>query len=126
MVGKLLAHKNYNKEAFMSFFKNLWRLKTYVSICSLCGDIFLFAFQFESDCSSVLNGGPWSFKQMLLVLAIVKECDVLDFWHTLNYMSAKMGKIIGQSLGSVLKVNQNRHGDCLGKFLHIKVDIDMF
>ncbi|KAM2897343.1 hypothetical protein COP2_006999 [Malus domestica] len=96
MVGKLLAHKNYNKEAFMSFFKNLWRLKAYVSICSLCGDIFLFAFQFESDCSSVLNGGPWSFKQMLLVLAIVKECDVLE------------------------------HGDCLGKFLHIKVDIDMF
>lgn len=75
MVGKLLAHKNYNKEAFMSFFKNLWRPKACASIRPWCGDRFLFAFQFESDCRSVPYRGPWNFKKMLLILAIVKEGD---------------------------------------------------
>lgn len=32
MVGKLLAHKNYNKEAFMNFMMNLWKPKVCVSI----------------------------------------------------------------------------------------------
>lgn len=44
LVGKLLAHKNYNKEAFMSFFKNRWRPKVDVDIQALSGDRFLFCF----------------------------------------------------------------------------------
>lgn len=76
LVGKLLAHKNYNREAFMSFFKNLWRSRACVSIRSLSGDRFLFSFQSEEDQRYVLNGGPWSFKRMLLLLDIVKEGDI--------------------------------------------------
>lgn len=108
MVGKLMAHKNYNKEAFMTFFRNLWRPKSCVSIWSLSGDRFLFCFQFEEDRNFVLNGGPWSFKKMLLLLDVVKEGDVPQrihlasqaFWVQafglpINYMTVKMGKKIG-------------------------------
>lgn len=63
MVGKLLAHKNYNKKAFMTFLRNLWSPKSCVSIRSLSGDRFLFFFQSEEDRNFVLNGGPWSFKK---------------------------------------------------------------
>lgn len=41
-------------------------------------------------------------------------------------MSMEMGNIIGQSLGSLVTVDQNRNGDCLGDFLSIKVEIDVF
>lgn len=41
-------------------------------------------------------------------------------------MTMEMGKIIGQSLGSLVKVDQNRNGGCLGDFLRIKVEIDVF
>lgn len=58
LVGKLLAHKNYNKESFMSFFKNLWRFRACVSIRSLSGVRFLFSFQSEEDQRYLLNGGP--------------------------------------------------------------------
>lgn len=80
LVGKFLAHKNYNKEAFMPFFKNLWRPRAYVS----------------------------NFKKMLLILAPVQDEDIpqkiplqsLAFWIQafgipLTYMTAEIGKIIG-------------------------------
>ena len=123
----------------MSFFKNLWRPKASVSICSLSGDRFFFSFQSEEDRSFVLNGGPWSFKKMLLLLDVVKEGYVPQHIHLcsqalwvqvfglpINYMTAKMGKLIRQSLGLVLKVDQNRHGDCLGEFLRVRVVLDVF
>lgn len=44
LVGKLLAHENYNKDAFMSFFRNLWCPRVEVTIQALSGDCFLFAF----------------------------------------------------------------------------------
>ncbi|KAM1181798.1 hypothetical protein ACFX13_000368 [Malus domestica] len=80
LVGKFLAHKNYNKEAFMSFFKNLWRPRAYVSIYSLKGDIILFTFQSDGDHTTILNRGPWNFKKMLFILAPVPivESSFLD------------------------------------------------
>lgn len=41
-------------------------------------------------------------------------------------MTAEIGKIIGQSLGVVMKVDQNRTGDCLGDYLCIKVELNVF
>lgn len=41
-------------------------------------------------------------------------------------MTVEIWKIIGQSLGSVVTVDQNKHGDCLGEFLRIKVALDVF
>lgn len=41
-------------------------------------------------------------------------------------MTVEMRKIIGQSLGSVVTVDRNKHGDCLGEFLRFKVALDVF
>ena len=48
------------------------------------------------------------------------------FGIPLNYMTVEMGKIVGQSLGSVVMVDQNWPGDCLGDFLRFKVALDVF
>lgn len=87
----------------------------------------------------MLNGGPWSFKKMLLLLDIVNDGDIPQqihlckqtFWVQafgipLNYMTVEMGKIVGQSLSSVVMVDHNRHGDCLGDFLIFRVALDVF
>ncbi|KAB2597402.1 hypothetical protein D8674_000322 [Pyrus ussuriensis x Pyrus communis] len=41
-------------------------------------------------------------------------------------MTAEIGKIVGQSLGVVMKVDQNRTGDYLGDYLCIKVELNVF
>lgn len=139
LVGKLLAHKNYNKEVFMSFFRNLWRSRVEVTIQALSGDRFLFAFSSDEDHQTVLHRGPWTFKKMLLLLSLVHDYDIPQhiplrrqaFWIQafgipLVFMTMEMGKVIGQSLGSLVNVDQNRNSDCLGEFFRIKVEIDVF
>lgn len=76
LVGKFLALKNYNKEAFMSFFKKLWRPRAYVSIHSVKGDKILFDFQSDGDRTTILKGGQWNFKKMLLIFALVQDEDI--------------------------------------------------
>ncbi|XP_068314981.1 uncharacterized protein [Pyrus communis] len=138
LVGKFMVYKNYNNEAFMLFFKNLWCPRAYVSIHSLKGDRILFAFQSDEDRTTILNGGPRNFKKML-ILAHVQDEDIpqqillqsLAFWIQafgipLTYMTAEIGKIVGQSLGVVMKVDQNRTGDYLGDYLCIKVELNVF
>lgn len=93
----------------------------------------------DEDRKIVLHGGPWTFKKMLLLLAVVQDNGIPQhiplqrqtFWVQafvipLVFMTMEMGKVIGQSLVSLVKVDQNRNGDCLGDFFRIKVEIDVF
>lgn len=138
LVGKVLSSKPVNKGAFISVMKGLWHSRAIVEIVSIRNDRFLFAFTNDAALQSILDGGPWTFGRDLLVLAKVHRSAIpasiplltQEFWVRIHglpilFMTKTMGEELGSSLGKVLKVNCDKHGDCLGDFLRIRVALDI-
>ncbi|PQP99982.1 hypothetical protein Pyn_18004 [Prunus yedoensis var. nudiflora] len=59
LIGKLLANKPYNKEAFKRTMANLWKPKARVTIVDIGHDRFSFAFPSQDERTKILSGGPW-------------------------------------------------------------------
>lgn len=90
------------------------------------------------DRKRVLEGGPWVFDSNLLVL---KESDAFadpadtsfdlaEFWVQIHKvpmlcMSRSWGYELGKSVGSVKDVEINASGDCLGRYLRVRILVDI-
>ena len=98
----------------------------------------MFLFQTKDDMNRVLFLCPWSFDKYLLVLhklergEAVKDIkfDKSPFWvqiHGLPTMrqTETVGLSIEATLGEVEKVDANEKGFCLGKFIRIRVLMDI-
>ncbi|KAH7544060.1 hypothetical protein JRO89_XS15G0098100 [Xanthoceras sorbifolium] len=86
----------------------------------------------------VLSGGPWSFDGALLVLEEPSglgdfnkmQFDKADFWIQLHNiplfcMTKEAGLQLGSKVGKVKDIDTGPSGDCMGKFLRIRVNIDV-
>ncbi|XP_021802783.1 uncharacterized protein LOC110746864, partial [Prunus avium] len=138
LVGKVLSSKPVNKGAFINVIKGLWRPKAMVEIVSIRDDRFLFAFSNASDVRRILEGGPWTFGRDLLALAEVPDLAVpaliplqtQAFWVRIHGLPAQfltriMGEELGGTMGTVLTVNCDRHGICMGDYLRVRVVLDI-
>lgn len=67
LVGRFLTDKNINFQAMLSVLASLWRPKEGVEIHDLGGYRYSFVFFHILDLQKVLDGGPWTFEQSLLV-----------------------------------------------------------
>ncbi|KAL6269337.1 hypothetical protein ACE6H2_026248 [Prunus campanulata] len=138
IVGKVLSSKPVNKGAFINVIKGLWRPKALVEIVSIRDDRFLFVFSNAGDVRRILEGGPWTFGGDLLVLAEVPglatpasiPLQTQAFWVRIHglpfqFMTRIMGEELGGTLGTVLTVNCDRHGTCMGDYLRVRVVLDI-
>ncbi|KAL5801162.1 hypothetical protein ACOSQ3_032794 [Xanthoceras sorbifolium] len=138
LFGKLIANKEINREAFRSAMPRIWRTTKDLEIEAMGMNMFVFRFKCEWDRKRILEGGPWCFDKHLLVLreahGIGKVSDI-DFqfspmWIQLHNiplvcMSKDMGRSLGEMVGTVVDVDPGSSGDCLGKFLRVKVRVDV-
>lgn len=67
LVGKFLTEKNINFNAMQHVMAGLWRTKEGMEVHDMGGLRFCFAFFHPLDLQKVVNGGPWSFEQAMLV-----------------------------------------------------------
>ncbi|KAH7550598.1 hypothetical protein JRO89_XS13G0228500 [Xanthoceras sorbifolium] len=86
----------------------------------------------------MLKGGPWSFDNALLVLEVPTGSGSLanmrfgyaEFWVQLHNvpllcLTKDIGYFLGSQIGQVVEVDSTPSGDCLGKYLHTHVRIDI-
>lgn len=67
LVGRFLTEKNINFNAMKNVIASLWRPKEGMEIHDLGGFRYSFVFFHVMDLPKVVDGGPWSFEQALLV-----------------------------------------------------------
>lgn len=67
LVGKFLTEKNINFNAMQNVLASLWRPKEGMEVHDLGEQRYAFIFYHVMDIKKVLEGGPWSFEQNLLV-----------------------------------------------------------
>ncbi|TXG47751.1 hypothetical protein EZV62_027045 [Acer yangbiense] len=138
LMGKLLSNKVVNKEAFIRVISRIWQVSRGVEVESVSGNIFSFHFHCEEDRQRVIAGGPWNFDDELLVLEKPVGKGVIEtlsfnlakFWiqiHQISIicMTRKIGWFLGGLIGEVLDVDGGNTREARGKFMRVRVRIDI-
>lgn len=109
-----------------------------VTIHDIGGQRFLFHFFHSGDLKRVLDGGPWSFENNLLVLSPVqsgvKPVDIpLAYVNFLVYVydlptrffSHRIGQLLGNFIGSFVEYDKNNGVMVWKDFLRLKVRLNV-
>lgn len=115
LVGKFLSEKSINDRAMKCKLANVWKPAMGITIKELESGIYLFQFYHIQDLNWVLNGGPWSFDNIMLALAIIPPrenpvkvpLESINLWiqiHDLpsSFMTEQVGIILGNFFGEFL------------------------
>lgn len=68
LVGRFLTETNLNFNAMQNVISSLWRPKEGMEVHDIGGQRYVFILYHIMDVRKVMEGGPWSFDQSLLVL----------------------------------------------------------
>ncbi|KAL5758730.1 hypothetical protein ACOSP7_021341 [Xanthoceras sorbifolium] len=138
LIGKIIANREINREAFRSIIPRIWKTKQEFSIELIGINTFVFQFKCPWDRKRVLEGGPWCFDKHLIVLREAKglgKVSEVDFSLTplwiqmhnlpLACMSKEAGIFLGNFVGSVVEVDTGSSGSYMGKYLRVRVEVDI-
>ncbi|KAL5739486.1 hypothetical protein ACOSQ2_028666 [Xanthoceras sorbifolium] len=138
LVGKVITNKVINREAFRSVIPKIWKTSQGVDIEALGNNTFVFSFRNSVDRKRIMAGGPWNFDRSLIVLEEPKDNGVIgslkftqaEFWVQVHNvplvcMTREIGLFLGRKIGAVRELDLGATGDCMGKFLRIRVLIDI-
>ncbi|KAL5806195.1 hypothetical protein ACOSQ4_028928 [Xanthoceras sorbifolium] len=114
LVGKIVSNREVNREAFRNTIASIWRTKNEVEVESIGVNLFVFRFGCFWDRKRVLEGG------LCLVPFWVQIYDL-----PLACMNRDMGLFLGGLIGAVQEIDGGDSGDCLGKFLRVRVLINV-
>ncbi|XWS46557.1 hypothetical protein CRYUN_Cryun14cG0078100 [Craigia yunnanensis] len=117
---------------------SIWRPVKGVCIRCINPSLFLFQFFHELDINRVIKGGPWTFNQHLPITSRLKVGDnptqiplfLTEFWIQVHdfpngFMFEKVGREIGNFIGSYVKADANNYGGIWRNFMHIRVAVDV-
>ncbi|TXG51194.1 hypothetical protein EZV62_023718 [Acer yangbiense] len=138
LVGKILSSKGVNRDAFMCVVGRIWQVKKGLDIESVSGNTFTFHLRDEYDLNRVIYGSPWSFDNALIALEKPVgmgtldslNFDTADFWVQIHQvpllcMTHDIGRFLGGMIGEVLDVDGGNSGDCVGKFMRVRIRVDI-
>ena len=121
LVGKFLTCKPFNKRAAQNTLRWAWSLEEGVQIIEVGSNLFQFKFSREFDLDRVLNEGPWSFDNQVLMLrrwqpgmtAANVKFDSVALWIQIwgapfDMSSSKVAAEIGSRLGEVVGVEKQK------------------
>ncbi|XP_074326659.1 uncharacterized protein LOC141664600 [Apium graveolens] len=117
---------------------SIWRPKEGVEIHDIGGMHYSFVFYHSLDVQKVLEGGPWSFEQGMLICIQVKDGDNLqeillneaDIWVQVydlpkGFVSESILHSIGNYIGKYLKSDPININGLWKQFYRIRVRIDV-
>ncbi|KAL5735075.1 hypothetical protein ACOSP7_032936 [Xanthoceras sorbifolium] len=138
LIGKIITNKQINREAFRGTIQKIWRTQQLVDVEVIWDNIFVFQFRNQQDRKRVLLGGPWSFDRGLLVLEVPlgvgnisrMQFTKAEFWiqvHNIPIfcMNREVGSFVGSQLGELCEIDVGATEACLGKYLRVRVRIDV-
>ena len=138
LVGRFMTDKMINFDAMKNTMASLWRPGKGVCIKDLSPTLVLFQFFHEIDINRVLESGPWTFDQHILLVNRLDENKqpqnvplfLADFWIQIynlpiGFMSEKFLKNIRDYVGIFLGSDEH---NCMGvwrNYMRIWVSIDV-
>ncbi|KAH9717190.1 CCHC-type domain-containing protein [Citrus sinensis] len=138
LVGRFLTDKVINFAAMKNTMASLWRPGKGVCIKDLSPTLFLFQFFHEIDINRVLESGPWTFDQHILLVKRLEEDEQpqniplfsTSFWIQIynlpiGFMSEKILKDIGNYIGIFLASDENNLMGVWRNYMRIRVSMDV-
>ncbi|KAL3752779.1 hypothetical protein ACJRO7_000212 [Eucalyptus globulus] len=137
LIGKLFTSPSVNFQAFQSTMKKAWKLDN-VNITLLEQGHFLFTFKSTMDIKRVLDGGPWSFANHILLLKpwepnTPPRCYDFTkgtFWVHLyglpvEWRNERAVRKIARELGNVIEIKTETKNSAPFAFERVKVELDL-
>jgi hypothetical protein len=138
LVGKLLSDRIIGKDVIKVPLIRIWKTNGRVTFKEVGDNLFLIEFQHDWEKSRILEGRPWTFDGYLISLVEFDgmtppaelDFDRAAFWVRMsNLPLACMGKDIGMQIGSsvgeVEDIDVLDDGVGWGKFLRVKIVVDL-
>ena len=132
LLGKFLTNRPYNQRAAKTLLQSMWKLGNDLRIVDVGEGLFQFQFKLESQLTWVLDNGPWSFDNNLLVLkqwerdmtANSVTFSTLPIWVQVwslpfDLINEEAGWEIGKGLGHVYKVDNKTFLSDQARFIKI-------
>ena len=136
LFGRLLTERAYNVDAFKRTITGVWSPPHGLVIRTLSPNLYAFQFFHWKDMAKVLEGRPWCFDNMLILL---KEADgdeqpdqVLinhsPFWVRIknlpfNYRSDEVVRALIGNMGDIIELEEDVLG--IGRYRRVKVMLDI-
>ncbi|XP_058180206.1 uncharacterized protein At4g02000-like [Rhododendron vialii] len=138
LVGKLLTRRGFSRAALKDTMRKVWGSPDGLRVVDVGDNLFHFRFANEMDLQRVVNGGPWCFDNMVLLLrrweagmkANTVDFNEIDFWIQLwglpfECITPEIGKEIGRRIGSILEVNKVTEKGDWGRYIRVRVRIPL-
>ena len=138
LVMKVLAHRSISLEALRKNLRMIWKPNKGVQITKIDDELYLVEFGDGRDKKKTMDMSPWSYEKQLVLLKefegeqVPKDISIKQspFWvqiHNLPLMSrtCETGWAIGSTLGEVMSVDVADSGVQWGKYLRVRVKIDV-
>lgn len=138
LVGRFLTEKSINFQAMQSVLASLWRPKEGVEIHDLGGYRYSFVFFHILDLQKVIEGGPWTFEQSLLVYHKLQTnedpylvlLNSMDIWLQVydipkGLVSDKVLQSIGNYVGGFVKTDPMNVKEPWRSYVRVRVTMDV-
>lgn len=138
LVGQFLTEKSINFNAMQTVMANLWRPKEGMEVHDLGGFRYSFVFFHKLDLQKVIDGGPWSFEQAMLIVHQLKDREdphtvklqEFEIWVQVYDMprgclSENILKNVGMSFGRYVKSDPLNFDGVWKPFLRIRVAMNV-
>jgi hypothetical protein len=139
VLGKLIADHWVSMETIKDYMSRWWKLTGKLSFQVLGENLFLLEFTDLTDKKRILEGRPWVFEGSLFNIEDFDgtsspssfKFDKAGFWIRmvdlpLVCMNQDTGRRIGSTVGLVEAVDTGKDGIGWGKYLRVKVVMDLF
>ncbi|CAH9087432.1 unnamed protein product [Cuscuta europaea] len=134
VVGVLLTDRKIRFPVIKEMMASLWRPGKGLPVKEVGEKRHLFTFYHRLDMNRVLDGGPWQFEKILLLLKVVRPDDIphkivlneADFWvqvHNVPYSLVNLGTAgkVGNLIGRFIKYDDNQNSDKWEAYMRIHV-----
>ncbi|KAK6124740.1 hypothetical protein DH2020_041516 [Rehmannia glutinosa] len=138
LVGRVLANRVINFDSIADLYKRLWNPRDGLICKLLAENTVLFQFRNLIDRQKVINGSPWLFDKFLHALSdmnvsqIGSKLDITScpFWVRLHdvpigLINKSFATEAGNIIGKFITVDTDSDGLSIGRFLRIRVDINI-
>lgn len=138
LVGRFLTDKPIRTHIMRARLSGVWRPGKGVTIQEIEPGLFLFQFYHKLDYQRILNGGPWSFDNYMLVLSPLPvgmrpnmvQLNKISIWVQIHglpagFMTQVVGETLGNFIGEFMEYDPNNNNGFWRTYMRVRVSLDV-
>ncbi|XP_074373983.1 uncharacterized protein LOC141714359 [Apium graveolens] len=138
LVGKFLTEKNLNVRVMKSKLADIWRPAMGISIKTLTEGLYLFQFFHKDDMQWMMNNGPWSFDNAILVTNTIPTgedptkvpLNEAEFWVQIydlptSFMTEAVRRQLGNFFGKFVSYDSTNNTSIWREYMRLKIRLDI-